>query len=491
VIADGRTLKPGTILDYDICIVGSGPAGITLGMELAESRKRICILEAGGTKADKPELEEFFSGENVGLPYNLTDCRSRRFGGTSDQWSGFMAMFDALDFKENRYVPRSGWPISYEGLLPYYKRVYQRLGFTPFEFDPDKLARPGCERISFKADEVTSKVWHFNSLNFADHFGKALDQSASIDVYLHSTLTCIRLDRAGARVSHLEVATAPGATFTVRAKAVVLACGGMENARVLLSQDRPAGSALANDNIGRFFMEHPHYLKSVTLMLFSPHANSQLYEVPAQMQTGTVLVCAFFQLGGETRQRLGLPNAVFRAQRPSIPPKVNPRVAMTMRHLYGSAGNAERLSPIVIMVEQFPNPDSRITLSDKPDKYGVPRIRFNWQLTREEIKKTVQSTSVFGLKLGENGLGRLRIDAKFARGKMDGRVDYGWHHMGATRMALSARDGVVDPDCKVFGLDNLYIAGSSVFPTSGCANPTFTLLAMTIRLADHLKAKSV
>jgi len=95
---------------------------------------------------------------------------------------------------------------------------------------------------------------------------------------------------------------------------------------------------------------------------------------------------------------------------------------------------------------------------------------------------------IFGLKLGQNGLGRLKVEAWFAKGNVKGRVLYGWHHMGATRMARTARR-VVDANCRMFGLDNLYIAGSSVFPTSGCANPTFTLLAMTIRLADHLKAK--
>ena len=491
MILDGRKLKSGANIDCDICIVGSGPAGITLALELANSKKRVCILEAGDYKASKADLNEFFSGDNVGLPYKLTDCRSRQFGGTSVQWAGYLAMMDSRDFKKNRGIPLSGWPISYESLLPYYDRAYKLLGGSHFEFDPDRLMRPQYEKIRFKSDEVTSKIWHFNSANFAEMFGEFFGKSESMDVYLNASLSKINLDRAANRVSHLTVATSVKTTFTVRANTIVLACGGLENARILLAQTRSIRTAFDNDNIGRYFMEHPHYINCANLLLFGPHANSKLYNLPAQMKLGNITACAFFQIGSEIREKLELPNAVFRVQRPNSPIKQYTRVSMTLKGLYNGDESNERTSRLAVMAEQIPNSASRISLSDKVDKYRMPKIRLDWQLTKDEIMKTSQSMRIFGLKLGQNGLGRLQVEDWFAKGKVDGHVNYGWHHMGATRMALTSQNGVVDTNCRMYDLDNLYIAGSSVFPTSGCANPTFTIMAMTIRLADYLKVKKI
>ena len=488
MIVEGQKIKSASSLDYDICIAGSGPAGITLAMELAKSKKRICILEAGDRKPSKTELNEFFSGENIGPPYKLTDCRSRQFGGTSDQWAGYLAMLDACDFKENSAIPLSGWPIAYEDVLPYYERAHTIFGANLFQYDPDRFARPQYERIRFKSDEVTSKIWHFNNLNFAERFGKILEKSSTIDVYLNSALNKIDLDQTAGRVSRLSVSTPGASVFTVRAKVVVLACGGMENARILLAQNKRTGTAFANDNIGRYFQEHPHYFDCATLMLFDKFAGSKLYDVPTREVRDKMTVCAFFQIGSDIREKLDLPNAVFRAQQPTFPINQYTRISKTLQGLYQGDDRVERLSRIVVMAEQFPNSCSRISLADKTDKYGMPRIRLNWQLTKEEIKKTSKSMHIFGVKLGQNGLGRLLVEDWFAKGNVDGRVNYGWHHMGATRMARSAHTGVVDSNCRMFGLENLYVAGSSVFPTSGCANPTFTILAMTIRLADHLKA---
>ena len=490
MILDGRKLKANAKLDYDICIVGSGPAGITLALELADSKKRICVLEAGGHKASKSEINEFLSGENVGLPYKLEASRSRQFGGTSDQWQGYLAIMDALDFKENKKIPLSGWPISHDELLPYYARAFKLFGENTFEFDPDKFTRPQYERIKFKSEEVTSKIWHFDNINFAEKFGKALAQSTSIHVYLNAALTRIHLNQAGNRASHLTVATSERTGFTVRAGVVVLACGGLENARVLLAQKQQARTAFDNDNIGRYFMDHPHYKECANLMLFGKHADSKLYDLPARELRVRKSVCTFFQIGSEIREKLGLPNAAFRIHRPVFPIKQYTRIAMTLKGLYRGDDRVERLSRITVMTEQFPNAASRVSLADKVDKYGMPKIRLNWQLTPAEIKKFSQSMNIFTLKLGENGLGRLQVEEWLAKNRIISHIGHGYHHMGTTRMAHTANDGAVDAHGRMFGLDNLFVAGSSVFPTSSCVNPTFTILVLTVRLADHLKAKN-
>lgn len=488
MIANGSKLKPGAILDYDICIVGSGPAGISLALELAATQKRICILEAGGYKASQTEINEFLSGENVGLPYKLLDSRSRQFGGTSDKWAGYLAIMSSLDFKQNPKIPHSGWPIFFDDLLPYYSRAFKQLGGSNFEFDPAQYERPQYERIPFRSDEVTSKLWHFSLIDFGKKFGKFLKQSKSIDVYLNSTVTRINLNPATKRVSHLTVTTSPKTAFSVKAKIVVLACGGMENARVLLAQDWKTRSIYENDNIGRYFMDHPHYNECANLILVSRHADTKLYNTPDRaMRSGTKSVCAYLQIGNEIREKLGLPNTSFGMKQNAVSFKQHTIISLTLKGLYGRAENTETHYQINANLEQIPNPSSRVSLSEKTNMFGMPRIRLDWQLTKDDIKKAAQSVYLFALKLGENGLGRLQIEDWFANGKLDGRVDYGFHHMGTTRMARSPLDGVVDTNCKIFGVDNLFIAGSSVFPTSSCRNPTFTIMALTIRLADHLK----
>jgi choline dehydrogenase-like flavoprotein len=488
MITDGRKLKPGASLDYDICIVGSGPAGITLALELANSKKRVCVLEAGGYKASKTEINEFLSGDNVGLPYKLLDSRSRQFGGTSDKWAGYLAIMSPVDFKQNPKIPHSGWPISFDDLLPYYGRAFKTLGGSNFEFDPARFERPQYERIPFKFDEVISKLWHFSLINFGKKFEKFLKQSKSIDVYLNATVARINLNTAANRVSHLTVATSAKTAFTVKTKVVILACGGMENARVLLAQDRKTRAAYDNNNIGRYFMDHPHYNECANLILVTRHADTKLYKTPDRaMRSGTKSVCAYLQIGDEIREKLGLPNTSFGMKRPAVSFKQHTRISLILKGLYGRAENTETHYQINANLEQIPNPSSRVSISEKMNMFGMPKIRLDWQLTEDDIKRAAQSVRLFALKLGENGLGRLQIEEWFANGKLDGRVDYGFHHLGTTRMAHTPLDGVVDTNCKIFGVDNLFIAGSSVFPSSSCRNPTFTIMALVIRLADYLK----
>ncbi|MBN2346083.1 MAG: GMC family oxidoreductase [Candidatus Aminicenantes bacterium] len=488
MIVNGRMLKPGVVLDYDLCIIGSGPAGITLALELAQTRKRICVLEAGDESVGKVGLEEFFSGDNVGLDYKLTECRSRRLGGTSDIWAGYVAMLDPNDFVEKAGLPRSGWPISYDSLRPYYERAYKLLGGTSCEFDPEKLSRPQYERIRFAFDEITSKIWHFNPLNFAKQFSRILKKSEIIDVYINSTVIRIVPGPCGDRISHLVVASGVNRFFTVRARLFVLACGALENARFLLAQRRVVPDVFRNRHIGLYFMEHPAYMKCAHVLLSGPHANSKLYHMPDPKQfLREIPVCAFFQIGSPLRDKLRLPNAAFNLNRPIIPIQLRERVSLTLRNLYGREEQAERLARILVISEQYPNASSRVTLSDANDPFGIPKIRLDWQLADEEVKKILLSLRTLGMKLGQNGLGRLQFSEWVLGEKAIEHVHYSWHQMGTTRMARTADDGVVDTNCRMFGLENAYIAGSSVFPTSGCANPTFTILALTIRLADHLK----
>jgi choline dehydrogenase-like flavoprotein len=140
-------------------------------------------------------------------------------------------------------------------------------------------------------------------------------------------------------------------------------------------------------------------------------------------------------------------------------------------------------------VEQIPNPDSRITLVADRDALGMNRVQLDWRLTSLERHTIVRALEILGAELGRGGLGRLQVTIDEKEAGWPDDLHGGWHHMGTTRMSEDPRQGVVDSNCQVHDMANLFIAGSSVFPTSGGGTPTLTLVSLALRLADHLKGR--
>jgi len=488
MILNGKKLENGKILDYDICIVGSGPAGLSVALELEPTRKRICVLEAGDRDESKKEKKEFYKGENAGLPYDIAGSRSRRLGGTSDRWAGYCALLDPEDFEKKSWIPNSGWPISYQNLLPFYKRAHRFLGLDPFEFNPRKWVTKDSGLLEFDSDEVRNKIWNFNNLNFADAFEKRLKESSNIDVYLNSGLNEIHLNKKSDSVGFLKVRTSTKKAFKVRAKGFVLACGGLENARILLAQNQRSEKMFTNENIGRWFQEHPHYYKCANMLFYHRNADTVLYYTGVLHEGKKNLARAFFQINSKIRNQKKWQNLCFRFNTRSELAEQSQIILKILKRLYHTENRSYRMPRVLIMSEQYPNPLSRVTLSEQRDRYHMPRIKLDWKMTELEMDSIYKSTLFLARKLGENGLGRLKVsDWLPSREKMEKHINYGCHHLGTTRMSESPKSGVVDRNCRIFGLDNFFIAGSSVFPTGGCANPTLTILALSIRLADHLK----
>jgi choline dehydrogenase-like flavoprotein len=152
---------------------------------------------------------------------------------------------------------------------------------------------------------------------------------------------------------------------------------------------------------------------------------------------------------------------------------------------------------VVARAEQAPNPASRVMLSEERDAFGLPRIALDWQLLDVDKRSLKVTMEALDRELRRLSLGRVEPSAWLDEPETPWVADPlvsnhpvgGYHHMGTTRMATSPRRGVVDADCRVHGLGNLYVAGSSVFPTGGWANPTLTILALALRLGDHLGRK--
>ncbi|WMS42263.1 GMC family oxidoreductase [Acuticoccus sp. MNP-M23] len=502
----------------DIAIIGAGAAGITLARALAGTGARIVITESGGA-APGDNFDSLNACEVAGLPFpGAEEGRARVLGGATTLWGGQSLPFDPVDFTARAHVPNSGWPIPYEALAPWYTPAEQLLhldqmaygangwkfvGVTPPPFDPAKV---GCQMS-----------WLSHRKNFAALYGGALAQAANVTILLNATATGLVAGEDGQRIERVTLKAPGGRTGTLTAKTFVVCTGSIETARLLLASPSPDGSGIANrhDVVGRYFQDHPsgHVLDIVPKDLFAfahlyrPH-NRRHYrlfpkvplapEVQAQSQVMNATAEVVFQLPQ------GSPMETARAFYGSLGAGRMP-AARNFRNLFGAVSELPRTMRDVVVrrrsptargstvvlwahIEQAPNPDSRITLSDQRDSLGEPRARIDWRLTALEQKTfRVFAETVQG-ELARTGLAEATVPSWLLGDDWRENVTDFYHQMGTARMGTDPATSVVDDTQKAQDIDNLYVAGSAVFPTGSASNPTLTLLALTLRLADHLKA---
>jgi choline dehydrogenase-like flavoprotein len=464
VILDAR--DDGVYLNrrVQLAIVGAGPVGITLARELSDCAE-VLVIESGGLRAE-PEYEELNTGECGALPYPLTETRTRQFGGSTALWAGYCAPFDAHDFTPRPWVPASGWPFGIEELRPYYPKSAALLNIGDATFSARRLARLAGIDLPFAAGHVVPSVWQFGSpilrLN-QRAAGRPPGASNGISTLGHATVVDIRLDASHSAVTELVVRTMNGREGRIGADVVVVAGGGIETARLLLNADSqvPGGIGNAHGLVGRYFMEHPH-LPIATVDL-EPDALQGFLE--RQESPGGQTFLFNVGLTAQVQEAAGLLNARAHVYRtPSMRPDESPRIGLFM--------------------EQAPNPRSRVTLTTRSDALGMRSVRMNWELTELEWHTYRESGVVFREAFAQAGVGRVTTLGTCHDTSL---ILYSNHHLGTTRMARTPADGVVDANGRVHDIANLYLMGGGVYPTVSWANPTLTLMALTYRLADHLR----
>lgn len=495
MIIDAAELTDETTLEADLCIVGSGPAGMSVACQFLDSSARVLLLEAGGDSRTE-QSQDFYRGSLSGLdypPFGLEGSRLRYFGGTSNHWNGFSAPLDQFDLQKRNWFPYSGWPISWESIDAYYEEAgaLLELGEPPHaNFALSSWTGKGFDLLQVEEDAITAKLWKFSTpVRFAKKYGETLRSSRNVQVYYNAAVTDIVLFDAHRSVATLTVTLPDRRLCRVRAKQYVLALGGMETPRLLLNCDRqiPAGVGNETGNVGRFFCEHPH-LDVGVLHLNDRYAQSRIYYRRKRFNTP---LWGYLQLSEELRNQAGLLNGVFRLHGNNA---LSPTDADFMRHLPALQENKrrkaakQRTARLVLMAEQAPAPDCRITLNAERDRFGMRRINLHWKLGDLDRYSIEKSVELLGRKIGQNGLGRLQVLPDMLSNPA-AKLRGGNHHMGTIRMGDSPQHSVVDANCRVHGLDNLYVAGSGVFPTAGCNNPTYSIVALALRLADHLKQR--
>jgi len=538
---DAATVVTRTI-ETEVCIIGAGPAGITLAREFAEQKFQVCLLESGNIEFND-ETQLLCQGETIGDSFLPLDyIRRRQFGGTANCWEaeltknifGFRCVpLDKIDFEKREWLPYSGWPFNRSHLEPYYKRAQSVCKVGAFTYEPELWEDAQTQRIPFAGDRVSTSMFQLAPRTIFTHdYREEVGHSSNITTYLNANVVEIETNETAKTVTRVRVACLQGNQFWVCAKVFILATGGIENARLLLLSNKTQTTGLGNQNdlVGRFFMDHPNGHGTFIPNSQKVFSTTDLYNI---RQVNNLPVQGKLTLSEEVMHReqlLGLALCL------TPEPKVYQSNAIAsmktllaasrsaqvpqdaLQHLGNAIGGLDYISSlaywaaikrlpgrgqdeswylrhskerfslfkVLYQTEQAPNPDNRVVLSRDRDRLGCQKVELHWRWRDIDIRSLRRSQEIFREEIARTGLGHLETG-------LDGEViqlqnPAGMHHpTGTTRMHIDPKQGVVDENCQVYGISNLFISGSSVFPTGSYANPTLTIVALAIRLADHVK----
>lgn len=470
--------------EYDICVCGTGPAGITIARKLAERGKKILLLEAGGLSYGD-ESQDHYIGKNIGRTYWIKELRLRYLGGSSNHWGGLCALQDPITFESQDDLSLPGWPISREQVIRDIHEAKEILDITGKDLSPSKqpgFASPLFNRWAFALSPPT---------RFFEKYGAELRQSRRIDAFYNANLTDLTLSDNLARVNNVHVQNYHGGNSKVSAAQYVLALGGIENVRILLNANRQVRAGIGNHSgmvgccfmeslnvpIGRLLVTDPEFWQDGAVNLVPTEAlmrqndigNGALTFNPHLSDSSALKAYGHLRVLKEFIHQTGC---------------AWPELTALARRMVDFDCPGDGI--ITSVIEQEPNPDSRVSLTDDIDSFGLRRIQLNWQLCDRDLK-TIRVLSIESAKeMARLNRARVQLAPFILDADLEIPVSGFGHHMGTTRMSADPRYGVVDENCRVHGIQNLYLAGSSVFPKCGGRNPTLTIVLLALRLADYL-----
>jgi choline dehydrogenase-like flavoprotein len=527
---------------WDVCIVGSGPVGMSLALEFERLGRDVLLLEAGKMEPDESLAEDtraHIRDPQRHVPMEIAVCRA--FGGTSWLWGGRCVPYDDVDFVSRPFVPHSDWPVTHDEIKPWYAptAAYMLCGSGEFERAPVHL--PAMQNVSASSLERWSAP-----ARIVLKYRASFERSSRISVCVKSPVVELDFDPQGTRLDQIVIIVDGGRKAYVKAKSFILATGGVETTRLLLAAQRSSPTHFGGKEgpLGRYYMGHISG-KIADIVFKNPAAVADLdFELDQSVYVrrrfvltkeaqlahkvqntvfwpdnapfydpehrSAVLSAVFLALAmppvgrrlasegirlahiGSKPRRYGahIANLVFGGPRgiKSIAQILKDRFLSDPRKPGFLVTNSAGKYALHYHAEQQPNPESRIRLSGETDRYGLPRVDIDIRFVEADVQSVVVSHEVLDSALQAAGIGRLEY--RYAKTELRDRVwaqaADGYHQAGTTRMSVQPCDGVVDPNLKVHGLANLYIASSSVFPSAGQANSTFLAVALGLRLAHHL-----
>jgi choline dehydrogenase-like flavoprotein len=542
VLIDARKLTPGSRLDAEVCVIGSGPAGAAAAAELAARGLDVVVLEGGGTRGSRWHDETYRGVVEPDRHDPLEAVRQKRLGGTSDQWGGRCAPLDEHDLADRSWVDASAWPIGMADLAPHYSRAQRYLEAGEYEYDAAAAGFPESPATQVPSKDLRwDRTWRWSPpTKFAARM-KALSRFPSVRVLVEATVVRLERDPVGGAAVEAVAVPRPGVEICVRASAFVLAAGGLESTRILLASDRqsPAGIGNEHDQVGRHYMTHPvgevgrvvltdagralapgyrttrdgvyaRRMLALTEDAQRRHGLGNLkaalwFADPTDAEHGDGLLSTFaLTYWGLGRARLGFKSAGTHAGyagTTGIHRHVR-NVVADWRRVGRFAGSwarpritGARVLPSFMPLdsahlrlrfdaEQSPDAGNRVTLDRERDPLGQRRLRITYGVSAVDRDRIRRSMVLIGEEFERLGFGAVsmadveRVD--------DMAFTDGTHQMGLLRMSHSPRDGVVDRHCRVHGCGNVYVAGSAVFPTGGAVGPTLTIVAIACRVAEEV-----
>ena len=535
-----------TVADVRVCIVGAGAAGITLACELDGCGHKVLLLEAGGLKPTAATQDYYVGAANPPHPRS-SEWRRVVFGGTTSVWGGRCVPFDPIDFEPREYVTNSGWPISYAEIARYYPRAMQYCEAGEFDFTATGSIDRGVPTIAgWTSDGVIDNdlIERYSPpTRFGKKYRAALRASRNVTAILGTRCTGLCRAAGDDRIEGVQVVLQSGKRRVIHADIVILAMGGIETARILLASDRN-GSGFGNrmDLVGRFYGCH----LGCVVGKFVPQRGKAAFDFE---KTRDGIYCRRkFQFTAAAQRENRLLNTAFRLHFPAYSDASHKSSVMSTIYLAKSMlipeyrniieYNAEHLAvksparqhwrnvvmgvpqvirfgidwtfrihlarrempynlvesqngsyPLEFNCEQTPMESSRIMLLSDRDKHAIPRVRIDWRRSDEDIVSAHRGFVVLREALSRTGVCRLEFDDSKLHERLASAAPVWSHHLGTTRMAMSPRNGVVDTNCAIFDLPDVYVASSAVFPTGSHANPTLTIVALSLRMAAHLRGR--
>jgi hypothetical protein len=515
--------KKGT-LSYDLCIVGGGVAGIVVANELAATGIKIALVESGGEQYHQA-TQDLYQANSTDFPFpNTSYSRLRFLGGSSNHWENNTSPLSESDFKKRDGINNSGWPIKYSDFVSYYKKAESYCGVGNDGYSLDSwITTSGMKDLVANSSKIETRIAKVSKspTRFFEQYGDKLVNSENVEIITFSNIVDIEYNEDTKRVERAVFKTLKGNEFLISANRFVMCLGGIENARMLLHFNKKYRNKLGNesDSVGRYLMEHPtpraaHLIaeKTAELDLYLGYKDdyrsilgfvsltdkaveeneSINLRMPFIPQSNYILSdgISSSHIFRESLSNYNLPEDAS-SHAWNILSDIDMVIESIARKSFDMRlfDHASEIGgyDIPMMMEQTPDKGNRIILSNKRDKLGLAKIDVHYRVTDTDKQRLWRSLDICAKEIAMLGFGRIKTLKERSLRLWRDQLGFSQHHMGTTRMANSPSNGVVSENLKIFGTNNFYLSGSSVFPTGGSVPPTLTIVALSIRLAEHLK----
>lgn len=521
MVIDIDKLDNKLLINSDICIMGGGVAGITLANELKKHHTNIVIIESGD-EVINPDTQNLYSGNVVNKLYPDPEySRLRMLGGSSNHWENNTSPLDKIDFEKRDWVDNSGWPIELSDLESYYLKAGDYCGTKSDGYDTKTWASRLKQEVLGNSQNIIetgiAKV-SIPPVRFYSSYGDDLSEAKNVRIYKNSNVVDIEYDSSKEKIEKIYFETMPGKRYTVASKVFIMCFGGLENARMLLHFNKNNADKIGNhyDNVGRYFMDHPvvraGQLFPNDIERFSLYSGNNLKDR---------IVLGYFKLSEKTLNKNKInniriplvPNTEYimsdgissshilsdALSKGEFPDDFSSHITNILKDIDMIAEGISRKKfnkvlfdksdqiygyQLPIMLEQTPDRNNRVMLGNSQDKYGINKILIDWKLKENDKENLWKALEIVAQQFGAESLGRIRLLKERSSRIWGDQLGFGHHHMGTTRMSSHYKNGIVDKNHLVFSTKNLFMGGSSVFPTGGHVPPTLTIVAMSIRLAD-------